>query len=222
MALPQEKIKIRYSEEEYLAFERESDIRHEYIDGEIFEMAGESEEHGEISGNFFGELYIQLKGSSCRARVKDTKVRSGPRPNLNDKRKSKGLFSYPDVVVICGEPIYLDDYKDVVLNPRVIIEVLSPSTADFDLHEKFMRYQSYCPSMNDYILVRQNAPLIEHYMRREGGGWIYFNYQGLESSFTIESINCTLKLADIYARIKFPSQEKRSKAQKSKTKKSVR
>jgi Uma2 family endonuclease len=207
MALPQEKIETLYTEEEYLAFERAADVRHEYLDGHIYEMAGESEEHGKISGNFFGELYIQLKGADCEARVKDTKVRSGPRPNLKDKRKVKGLFSYPDVVVICGEAQYFDDYKDVVLNPTVIVEVLSPSTGSFDIREKFMRYQNYCMSLSDYILVWQTAPVVEHYTRREGGGWIYFNYQGLESNFTVESINCTLNLADVYARVKFPPED---------------
>ncbi len=207
MALPQEKITVRYSEEEYLTFERSAETRHEYLDGVIYEMAGESEEHGKISVNLTGELYIQLKGTPCEARIKDTKVRSGPRPNLKDKRKAKGLFSYPDVVVICGEAQYLDDYKDVVLNPTVIVEVLSESTANFDLYEKFLRYLNYCPSLQDYILVWQKSPLVAHYSRREGGGWIYNFYQGLESRFTIASINCVLNLEDIYARINFPLEE---------------
>lgn len=209
MALPQEKVKTTnlYTEEEYLVMERVAEVRHEYLDGIIYEMAGESEEHGKISGNFFGELYIQLKGTACEARIKDTKVRSGPRPSQKDKRKTKGLFSYPDVIVICGEALYLDDYRDVILNPIVIVEVLSPSTANFDIHQKFIRYQNYCQSLNDYILVWQNIPAVEHYTRGDDGGWTYFSHQGLETSFTIESINCTLSLADIYARISFPTEE---------------
>ena len=90
-----------YTAEEYLAFEREAEERHEFLDGVIYAMACESDEHGDISVNICGELRTQLKGKDCRARLKDTKVRSGPIPNL--RNATKGLYSYPDVVVICGE-----------------------------------------------------------------------------------------------------------------------
>ena len=133
MATPQSKLlpqpltsAPRYTPEEYLRLEREAEERHEYLDGEIYVMAGESWEHGDVSANLVVEVGMQLKGKACRARTKDTKIRSGPLPY--NPRKPKGLFSYPDAVVICGEPEFLDDFKDVVTNPAVIFEVLSPST----------------------------------------------------------------------------------------------
>lgn len=213
MALPQEKIRL-YTEEEYLAFEREAEVRHEYIDGEIYEMAGESDEHGDISVNLVRELSAALRGKPCKVKVKDTKVRSGPMPIR--KGRSKGLFSYPDIVVICGTPQHLDSHRDVVINPTVIVEVLSPTTEVFDRKEKFMRYQLWCPTLKDYILVSQDAPVIEHYVRMDDGSWNYKVFRGLENSFTIESINCTLNLADVYDRVAFPIDEDEQKIEDAK------
>src|ERR1043165_4536311 len=103
-----------FTVDEYLALERSAEERHEYLDGEIYAMAGESGEHGDISVNIVGILFAQLKGKPCRARTKDTKVRRGPQPTLG--RNMTGLYSYPDIVVICGEPEYHDDFTDLVLN----------------------------------------------------------------------------------------------------------
>ena len=117
------KVKSRpyYTIEQYLKIEREADERSEYIDGEIYAMAGESGAHADISMNLAGILQNQLRGTPCRARTKDTKVRSG----ALKEHFGRGMISYPDLVVICGEPAYHDRHKDVVLNPAVIIEVLS-------------------------------------------------------------------------------------------------
>ena len=201
MALPQKRFELRYTEEHYLKIERDSDERHEYIDGEIYLMSGESDEHGDISTNLVGELHSQLKGTPRRAKTKDTKVRSGPMPFRRKGRK--GLYSYPDVVVICGKAQFLDEYKDVVVNPTVIIEVLSPTTEVYDRKEKFLRYQKWCPTLKDYILVSQDTPMVEHYIRNESEDWTYKVYSGLESNFTIESINCKLNLTDVYDRVEF-------------------
>jgi Uma2 family endonuclease len=194
-----------YSIEEYLALERASEERHEYIDGYIYAMAGESGAHGDICTNLGGILYSQLRDTNCRARAKDTKVRSGPMPIR--PRSKQGLFSYPDLVVICGDPQYHDEHTDVILNPAVIIEVLSKSTESFDRGEKFHRYQAWNPTLTDYLLVSQNAPIIEHFSRQDDGSWSYKIYQGLDRSVTIESIGCELRLADVYDRINFESQE---------------
>jgi Uma2 family endonuclease len=194
-----------YSIEEYLALERASEERHEYIDGYIYAMAGESGEHGDICTNLGGILYSQLRDTNCRARSKDTKVRSGPTPKHT--RSREGFFSYPDLVVICGEPQYHDEHTDVILNPAVIIEVLSESTESFDRGEKFHRYQVWNPTLTDYLLVSQTAPIIEHYSRQPDGSWSYKIYQGLDRSFTISSIVCELRLADVYDRINFESQD---------------
>ncbi len=198
-----------YSTEDYLAFERGADERHEYLDGFIYAMAGESPTHADISpthadisANLVGLVHEQLRDSPCRVRTKDTKIRSGPR----QRQTMKGLFSYPDVVVICGEPEYLDDHQDVVINPAVIVEVLSESTEARDRGAKFHRYQTWSPTLTDYVLVSQVAPLIEHFQRQADGSWSYHIYQGIEDSFTIQSINCTLKLTEVYARIAFPEE----------------
>ena len=212
MATPQSKLRpqshapaSRYTPEEYLRLEREADERHEYLDGEIFAMAGESWEHGDVSVNLVAELGRQLKGTACRARTKDTKVRSGPLPY--NSRRPKGLFSYPDVVVICGEPEYLDDYGDVVTNPAAIFEVLSPATELRDRNLKFQRYDKWNPTLHDYVLISQSAPLVEHFQRQTGGSWLYRRYEGLEQCVPLASIGCTLALSDLYDRVEFPTEE---------------
>lgn len=212
MALPQEKVKIRYNEEEYLAFEREAEeVRHEYLDGEIRAMSGESLEHGYISTNIVSELHLQLKGKPCGVLTKDMKVRSGAVPSdTKDKRKTKGLYSYPDVLVVCDEPQFHDSYRDVILNPTVIIEVLSKSTETFDTTIKFVRYVNWNPSLTDYILVVQTFPTVSHYTQNEKGEWVCRIINGLDASFRIESIDCVLRLADIYDRVKFPENEEES------------
>jgi Uma2 family endonuclease len=157
------------TEEEYLAFERDADERHIYIDGEIFAMAGESAEQGDITANVAYLLMHQLRDGPYRVRIKDTKVRSGPMPR--SPKRLAGLYSYPDVVVICDEPKYLDDFHDVLLNPKVIVETLSGSTEAFDRGDKLRRYQKYNPSLTDYVLISQDRPQIEHYHREKGGKW---------------------------------------------------
>ncbi len=193
----------RYTVEEYLALERDSEERHEYLDGQIYLMAGESPEHADICTNLIRELATQLRGTPCRVRSKDTKVRSGPSPI--PRKSAKGLFSYPDVVVICGEPQYYDENRDVVINPTVIIEVLSDSTEAFDRGEKFLRYQNRNPSLTDYILVSQFAVIVEHYVRQPDGSWSYQVYQGLDQSLVVKSIDCRLHLSEVYDRIVFPT-----------------
>jgi Uma2 family endonuclease len=203
MSLPQSE--LLYTIEEYLAFERQSEERHEYLDGLIYAMAGESEEHGDISINLVSELRNQLKGRECRPWSKDIKVRSGPAPE--NVRSRKGLFSYPDVLVVCGERKYHDQHKDVLINPTVIIEVLSPSTEAFDRGEKFLRYQTWLPSLKDYVLVSQNKPLIEHFSRRSDEQWIYSAESNLAGEVHLKSIDCRLKLTEIHDRITFPPED---------------
>ena len=192
-----------YTVEEYLALERAAEERSEYLDGVIYKMAGESDEHGEISVNLTMIIATQLKGKDCRARLKDTKVRSGPIPNL--RNATKGLYSYPDVAVICGERQFHDSHRDIVLNPTVIIEILSPATEAFDRGEKFDRYQFWNPTLSDYLLVSQDQPKIEHFIRQSDGSWSYFVSRGLQSKVPLKSIQCVLPLAEVYDRIVFPA-----------------
>jgi Uma2 family endonuclease len=193
-----------FSEDEYLWIERQAEERSQYLDGVIYAMAGESPAHGDISANVLGSLVVQLKGTPCRARSKDTKVRSGPL-GPQSGRLTAGLYSYPDVLVICGEPEYFDAHRDVVLNPTAIVEVLSETTEGFDRGEKFVRLREWNPSLRDYILISQDRPRLEHYRRQPDGQWLMQDYTGLEAVVVIESIGCTLKLADVYDRVNFPA-----------------
>lgn len=199
-ALPQTQFIL--TEDEYLEFERNADVRHEYLDGHLFLMAGESDEQADISMNLAVLIGGQLKGTPCRARMKDTKVRSGALPRQSNS--SNGLYSYPDLVVICGEPKHLDHRRDVIINPGVIIEVLSHTTEDFDRRVKFTRYRMWNDTLTDYLLVSQNQAFVEHFLRRDDNEWVYRSYWGLEQEVPISSIACTLPLADVYDRISFP------------------
>jgi Uma2 family endonuclease len=203
MSMPE--TKVLYSVDEYLAIERESEERHEFLDGEIYEMAGESPAHGAICTNLTRIVSTDLLGSPCQAFSKDTKVRSGPL--LQSRRTTKGLFSYPDLVVVCGEMQFHDEHQDVLLNPTVIIEVLSPATHAFDRGKKWLRYQTWIPTLSDYLMVAQSRPQIEHYQRQANGQWLYSRIKGLEGIVRIPSVGVTLKLADVYDRVVFPPDE---------------
>lgn len=203
MALPEQR--VVYSVEEYLALERQADERHQYIDGVIYEMAGESLYHSRIGVNFAGGLHSQLRGKPCEALSPNMKVRSGP--YVNGKRNVKGLYSYADLTVVCGEPRFHDKEQDILLNPTVIIEVLSPSTSGFDHGEKFFRYRQWLDSLVDYVLASQSAPLIEHFQRQSDGKWLLAQIEELDASLYLASIDCELKLNDIYDRVSFPPPE---------------
>ena len=202
MALP--KTKPCFTVQQYLALERTSHERHEYLDGVIFAMAGESLSHGRISMNLALIFGSQLKGRPCEAFIKDTKILSGPdAPNCLHKR---GLFSYPDLVVICGEPESLDDKGDVLLNPKVIVEILSPTTESFDRVAKCERYQMYNPTLTDYLLVWQDKPQIERSSRQADGGWLVHRHIGLDASVPLPTIECQVALSDVYDRVVFPAE----------------
>ncbi|MCA1623158.1 MAG: Uma2 family endonuclease [Acidobacteria bacterium] len=129
MGLAQQK--ILYSPEEYLELERRAETRHEFVDGIIYAMAGESLSRSRICINLAGEIRAKLKGKNCEALS----------PNMKVRAESKGMFAYPDLSVVCGEPIFHDKQRDVLFNPKVIIEVLSPSTGRYDQTKKFFRYR---------------------------------------------------------------------------------
>jgi Uma2 family endonuclease len=184
---------------DYLAGERapESAIRHEYLDGEVWAMAGESLEHSTICTNLIYLIVGQLRGKPCRALSPNMKVRTTP----------AGLYSYPDLTVVCGEPIFHDEHRDVLVNPTVIAEVLSPTTEAFDRGTKWIRYQQIA-TLSDYLLIAQNRPLIEHYIRQTDGRWLYSIAKNLVESVEITSIDCHLPLTEVYERIEFASEGK--------------
>jgi Uma2 family endonuclease len=192
-----------FTVEEYLALERASEERCEYLDGQLYAMASESPEHGTICTNLTMLIASQLRGTPCQAWAKDTKVRSGPTPR--PRQPLKGMFSYPDVVVVCGTPLFHDHYRDVLLNPVMIIEVVSPTTEAFDRGEKFFRYRTWLPSLTDYVLAAQAIPLLEHFHREPSGDWVLSSASGLASRLHIASIACILPLVDVYDRIVFPA-----------------
>ncbi len=188
-----------YSFDDYLAQEREEELRHEYLDGQAYAMAGETLEHSTICFNLAVILGSQLRGKPCRGLSPNMKVLSGKySPN-----QTKGLFSYPDVSVVCGEPKFHDERRDVLLNPTLIIEVLSPGTELFDRGEKFHRYRTCLESLQDYVLVSTNSPRVELFQRQADGFWLYSVAAGLDTRINLPSIACELPLADIYERVEF-------------------
>lgn len=200
MAVPQEK--LFYSVEQYLERERAATERHEFIDGVIYKMSGESLSHSRICVNLAGEVRAALRGKPCEALSPNMKVRSGP--TIQGQRTTKGLFSYADLTVVCGKPEFHDKHQDVLLNPTVIFEVLSDSTEDFDRGPKFLRYRAQITSLQEYVLVWQHAPVIEVYTRQTNG-WFLAEYSSLESTVHLPLIDCRLSLQDVFDRVVFPA-----------------
>ncbi|HEY0379873.1 MAG TPA: Uma2 family endonuclease [Pyrinomonadaceae bacterium] len=178
------------SPEEYLAVEREAEYKSEYVDGVMYAMAGGSERHNLIAGNLITELNIRLREALCRVYPSDLKVRVP-----NSKR-----FFYPDVSVVCDETQFADDERDVVLNPILLVEVLSESTAAFDRGKKFQSYQQI-ESLQEYLLVSQDEHLVEHYLRREDGHWLYTKVSGPDEAVILPSLQCELPLGGIYNKL---------------------
>jgi Uma2 family endonuclease len=181
-----------FTPEEYLALERQSEIRHEFLDGTVYAMAGESPTHSAICFNLNVAIGLQLRGAGCRGFSPNMKVRAG----------EAGLYAYPDLAVACGEAFFHDRHGDVLLNPTVIFEVLSRSTQAYDRGEKFERYKSI-ETLRDYVLVSQDRAHLEHFSRKPDGAWSHAELDGPDAALTLESINCRVALADIYDRIDF-------------------
>ncbi|HXF38766.1 MAG TPA: Uma2 family endonuclease [Blastocatellia bacterium] len=196
-SLPQQ---LLYTAEEYLSAEREAIERHEWLDGFIYAMAGESPEHSLICANVTVALGTQLKGKPCAVYSPNMKVYA----RLPSDTGLKGLFAYPDCTVVCGEARFYDKQRDVLINPRVVIEVLSPTTERYDRGKKFLRYQQNS-SLTDYVMIAQTYPSVEHYARRADGSWLYSVTTELTASVPLKSIECRLPLADVYDRIAFPA-----------------
>jgi len=171
--------------EQYLEIEREAEFKSEYVAGQMYLMAGGTPEHSQIAFNIAGALRHKLRGGPCRGYTSDLRVRAG------------SLFTYPDVTVVCGEPRFHDDREDTIINPKLIIEVLSESTEAYDRGEKFGRYQRI-DSLSEYVLVSQRRPSIDRYLRKPDGSWNLFVAEGLDASVELESISCSLDLADVY------------------------
>ncbi len=182
-----------FSVENYLDFERVQVERHEFLDGSVYAMAGESPNHSTICFNLNTIVGLQLRRKRCR----------GFSPNMKIATNEKGLYSYPDLAVICGQPTFYDGTKDVITNPTLIVEVLSPSTESYDRGEKFLRYTNQIETLQNYILISQDKPLIEIYSRQENGGWDKTEIAGLQSVLKIDSIECEISLTELYESVDF-------------------
>jgi Uma2 family endonuclease len=200
VALALEKDPYLFTACEYLAFEDAALDRYEWLDGVIYAMAGESDAHGAICTNLTGLLHAVLRGTPCQVRSKDTKVLAGPQQG----ESRRGLFAYPDVVVFCGAPQHLTGRQDVLVNPRVLIEVLSPATQTFDRGAKWDRYRTHLASLEEYLLVAQDRPQIEYWHKQPDGAWLRREVQGLSATLFLPSLDVRLSLVEVYERVVFP------------------
>ena len=180
----------KISPEEYLVSERKSEIRNEYFDGEIFAMAGASREHNQIASNIVRILGNQLLEKPCSVFSSDMKV----------KIKEIGKYTYPDIVVVCEKEEFENENKDVLLNPVVIIEILSDSTEAYDRGDKFAHYQRL-NSFVEYILISQYFWRLEKFTRQDNGTWIYSKYETDGNVVKIEAVNCELPVSEIYRKV---------------------
>jgi Uma2 family endonuclease len=183
----------RLTEEEYLEIERATEFRNEYYDGHMYVMSGGSATHAFIIGNLMGALHNALREKPCRIASSDFRVRVPP----------ERFYTYPDIVVVC-DPIQLFQ-KDTLLNPVLLIEVLSPSTESRDRGFKFDRYRAI-DSLQEYALVSQFEPHVEVFRRHEAGKWLFSVFKGLETTCTFESIGVTVPLSEIYRKVEFENE----------------
>ncbi len=184
-----ESARSTYTATEYLALERASETRNELVNGQILAMTGASRAHNLIAANVIAGLHGQLKGRPCEAYPSDMRV----------KVAATGLYTYPDVVVVCGKPELEDEHGDTLLNPTVIFEVLSPSTEAYDRSEKFAHYLRL-ESLREYLMVAQDKLRIEHYVR-QSHQWVLTVTTTLDEVVELPSIDCRLIARDVYDRI---------------------
>ena len=178
--------------EEYLAIERNAEIKSEYYQGEMFAMSGASYRHVVIVGNLLVNLRLKLRGKRCTPTASDLRLQVAP----------TGLYTYPDVMVTCGAPQFADPKPDTLTNPTAVIEVLSDSTRDYDLGRKFHHYRTI-ESLREYITVDQDAPKVIHQIRQPDNTWSFTDYSELTATLTLPSLDCTLSLGEIYEDIEF-------------------
>lgn len=193
-AQPQPQVGL--SPEEYLARERRAEIKSEYHDGEVFAMSGASRAHNLIVTNFVRELSLRLRDRDCEVYPSDMRVKVDP----------TGLYTYPDVIVVCGEPAFEDEHVDTLLNPTLLIEVLSESTEAYDRGKKFEHYRKL-ETLQGVVLVTQDEAHAERFTRQPDGQWLLGEASGLEAALHLASIDVTLPLADIYDKVLFDDEE---------------
>ena len=184
--------RVKLTPSEYLARERQAECRSEYLFGVLIPMPGSCRAHNLIRGNLCRELSKHLKDRPDEVYAADMRVQI-----------PIGIYTYPDVVVVCGTPKFEDDQADTLRNPTVLIEVLSESTADFDRGSKFKHYRLIL-SLREYVLVDQAEAQIEHWMREEDGRWVLTEITGIENALSLDSIGCQIPLSEVYRKISVP------------------
>jgi len=193
-AQPQSQVGL--SPEEYLARERQAEIKSEYYDGEVFAMSGASRPHNLIVTNLVRDISLQLRDRDCEVYSSDMRVKVDP----------TGLYTYPDVVVVCGEPVFEDEQVDTLLNPTWLVEVLSTSSEACDRGKKFEHYRKL-ETLQGVALVAQDEAHAERFARQPDGQWLLGEASGLDAALHLESIDVTLPLADIYDKVSFEDEE---------------
>lgn len=178
--------------EEYLDFERKADYKSEYYKGEMFVVTGASFAHDVITTNISGELRQQLKGRPCQTCTGDLRVQIPSTAN----------YFYPDVVVVCGEPQFADDYLDSLMNPTLLVEVLSPTREVFDRGRKFQQYRKI-ESLAEYLLVAQDRIFVECYTRTPESRWLFSEFNDPEGTLQLASVECELAMSEIYRNVRF-------------------
>ncbi len=192
--------KPRYTPEQYLAIERAAEFRSEFFRGEMFAMVGASRKHNLIASNVCRRINEHFDSRPCEVYQADMRV----------KVNKTGLYTYPDVVATCDHPRFEDKTVDTLLNPKVIVEVLSPSTELWDRGKKFEHYRAI-ESLREYVLVSQDHVMVERFTRNPEGQWALLDYRTIDETLVLDSISCTIKLSEIYAKINFDEAESESK-----------
>ncbi len=180
----------RITPQEYLAWERLQETRHEYVNGEIHAMTGASRRHNLVNGNIFAALHSRMRGKPCEVYSNDMRV----------KVNATGMYTYPDIVVACGQPQFEDQSVDTLLNPLLIVEVLSESTEGYDRGAKFLHYRKLS-SLREYVLVAQTECRVEHYLRQDENHWLLTEYQALDETLNLVALDCALPLRELYERV---------------------
>lgn len=180
------------SPQDYLALERQAERKSEYLEGEMIAVTGASENHILAVTNLVRELSAQLKQHPCRVYSNDLRIQVS----------ATGLYTYSDVVVACGERRFEDGHADTLPNPTLIIEVLSPTTESYDRGKKFEHYRAL-ESLSEYVLVSQDQPRVEQFLRQDGNHWLFTATAGLDATVTLSSIQCELALTEIYDKVAF-------------------
>lgn len=177
---------------EYLAIERVAEFKSEFFNGEMFAMAGASREHNTVKDNLIGELYGQLKGGPCRTCSSDQRL----------KVDRTGLYTYPDILIVCGKAEYDPDDRDTLVNPQVVFEILSPTTEGYDRGKKFRHYQQL-PSVREYVLVCQDRMQAERFVRQPDETWVLTVFADPASEFSLTTVPVRFPLAAAYAGVEF-------------------